>query len=123
MDYEPSLQLQRWQWTPYLRSSKQIDGLILSLTPNSHRQLPLCLPVRLRDPRHGRERKAVDHKLIENSVLTDRWDHSCVLPDRAEMQSTVILEVKIVDSSGKICNGSVSDERKDSRTEQVTSSV
>lgn len=44
-------------------------------------------------------------------------------PDRAEMQSTVILKVRIVDGSGKIRDGGVSDERKDSGNAQITGSV
>ncbi|CAG8153471.1 unnamed protein product [Penicillium olsonii] len=69
------------------------------------------------------EEKLWAMKLITNSVLEDRWDHSRVPPDRAEMQSTVILKVKIVSGSGKIRDGGVSDERKDSDNEQVTKTV
>lgn len=44
-------------------------------------------------------------------------------PDRAEMSSTVILKVKVVDGSGKIRDGGVSDEKKDYGNDEVTSRV
>lgn len=62
-------------------------------------------------------------ELITNSVLTDRWDNSRVPPDKAEMSSTVILKVKVMDGSGKIRDGGVSDERKDADNAQVTSRI
>ncbi|GAB1215842.1 hypothetical protein ATERTT37_005039 [Aspergillus terreus] len=62
-------------------------------------------------------------ELITNSVLPDRWRHSRVPPDRAEMSSTVILKVKVVDGSGKIRDGGVSDEKKDTTNNEVTQSV
>jgi hypothetical protein len=62
-------------------------------------------------------------ELITNSVLPDRWSHSRVPPDRAEMSSTVILKVKVVDGSGKIRDGGVSDEKKDTMKDEVTSNV
>lgn len=109
---------------PICVATSKIDGLILSLTPNSHSYNYRSAIL------HGyatlvtdEEEKLWAMKLITNSVLADRWDHSRVPPDRAEMQSTVILKVKIVDGSGKIRDGGVSDERKDSGNEQVTSSV
>ncbi|CAI7564143.1 unnamed protein product [Penicillium bialowiezense] len=109
---------------PICVATSKIDGLILSLTPNSHSYNYRSAIL------HGyanlvtnEEEKLWAMKLITNSVLEDRWDHSRVPPDRAEMQSTVILKVKIVDGSGKIRDGGVSDERKDYDNEQVTNSV
>lgn len=112
------------QGLPICVATSKVDGLILSLTPNSHSYNYRSAIL------HGyanlvtdEEEKLWAMKLITNSVLADRWDHSRVPPDRAEMQSTVILKVRIVDGSGKIRDGGVSDERKDSGNEQVTGSV
>jgi nitroimidazol reductase NimA-like FMN-containing flavoprotein (pyridoxamine 5'-phosphate oxidase superfamily) len=109
---------------PICVATSKVDGLVLSLTPNSHSYNYRSAIL------HGyanlvteEEEKLWAMKLITNSVLEDRWDHSRVPPDRAEMQSTVILKVKIVDGSGKIRDGGVSDERKDYGNEQITNSV
>lgn len=62
-------------------------------------------------------------QLITNSVVADRWDHSRVPPDRAEMSATVILKVKVIAGSGKIRDGGVSDERKDTENGDVTNRI
>jgi nitroimidazol reductase NimA-like FMN-containing flavoprotein (pyridoxamine 5'-phosphate oxidase superfamily) len=112
------------QGLPICVATSKVDGLILSLTPNSHSYNYRSAIV------HGyaslvtdEEEKLWAMKMITNSVLEDRWDHSRVPPDRAEMSSTVILKVRVVDGSGKIRDGGVSDERKDYDNDQVTSSV
>ncbi|RJE17213.1 hypothetical protein PHISCL_10450 [Aspergillus sclerotialis] len=69
------------------------------------------------------EEKRWAMRLITNSVVTNRWEHTRIPPDSAEMSSTVILKVKVVDGSGKIRSGSASDERKDAENEEVTSRV
>jgi len=50
---------------------------------------------------------------ITNSVVSDRWRHTRVPPDSAEMQSTSILKVRVVGGSGKIRVGGPRDEKKD----------
>jgi hypothetical protein len=59
-------------------------------------------------------------ELITNSVVPDRWANTRIPPDGAEMSSTTILRVKVVDGSGKIRDGGVSDERKDRDKSEVT---
>lgn len=109
---------------PICVATSKVDGLILSLTPNSHSYNYRSAIL------HGYASLVTDEKeklwamkLITNSVLEDRWDHSRAPPDSAEMQSTVILKVKIMDGSGKIRDGGVSDERKDYSNEDVTNNV
>lgn len=109
---------------PICVATSKVDGLILSLTPNSHSYNYRSAIL------HGYAKLVTDEaeklwamELITNSVLTDRWPNSRVPPDKAEMSSTVILKVKIVDGSGKIRDGGVSDERKDYDNEEVTSKV
>lgn len=109
---------------PICIASSKVDGLVMSLTPNSHscnyRSVVL----------HGYAKLVTDEeeklwamKLITNSVVADRWDNTRVPPDRAEMSSTVILRVDVVDGSGKIRSGPPGDERKDTERDDVTGRV
>ncbi|KAJ5179247.1 FMN-binding split barrel-related protein [Penicillium capsulatum] len=112
------------QGLPICVAASRVDGLVLSLTPNSHSYNYRSAIL------HGYAQLVTDEqeklwamKLITNSVVADRWDNSRVPPDRAEMSSTVILKVRVVDGSGKIRDGGVSDERKDTENEEVTGRV
>lgn len=109
---------------PICVAASKVDGIILSLTPNSHSYNYRSVVL------HGYAKLVTDDeeklwamKLITNSVVADRWDNSRVPPDKAEMSSTVILKVKVVDGSGKIRDGSVSDERKDKDNNEVTGRI
>lgn len=112
------------QGLPICVAATKMDGLVLSLTPNSHSYNYRSAVL------HGYAHVVTDEaeklyamELITNSVLPNRWDHSRVPPDRAEMTSTVILRVKVVDGSGKIRDGGVSDEKKDTSNDEVTNRV
>lgn len=112
------------QGLPVCVAASKVDGLILSLTPNSHSYNYRSAIL------HGYatlvtsdEEKLWAMQLVTNSVVPDRWRHSRVPPDNAEMSSTVILKVKVVDGSGKIRDGGVSDERKDTANDEVTGRV
>ncbi|KAJ5596359.1 hypothetical protein N7450_002817 [Penicillium hetheringtonii] len=109
---------------PICVATSQVDGLILSLTPNSHSYNYRSAVL------HGYANLVTDEQeklwameLITNSVLEGRWDNSRVPPDKAEMSSTVILKVKVQDGSGKIRDGGVSDERKDTEDANVTGRI
>jgi nitroimidazol reductase NimA-like FMN-containing flavoprotein (pyridoxamine 5'-phosphate oxidase superfamily) len=109
---------------PICVAASKVDGLILSLTPNSHSYNYRSAIL------HGYATLVTDEaeklwamELVTNSVLSDRWRHSRVPPDKAEMSSTVILKVKVVDGSGKIRDGGVSDEKKDKDNQEVTDRV
>ncbi|KAJ5525882.1 flavin-nucleotide-binding protein [Penicillium frequentans] len=109
---------------PICIASSKVDGLVLSLTPNSHSYNYRSVVL------HGYAKLVTDEdeklwamKLITNSVVADRWDNTRVPPDRAEMSSTVILRVNVVDGSGKIRSGPPGDERKDTERDDVTGRV
>ncbi|KAE8151365.1 hypothetical protein BDV25DRAFT_152687 [Aspergillus avenaceus] len=109
---------------PVCIAASKVDGLILSLTPNSHSYNYRSAVL------HGyaslveeEEEKVWAMRLITESVVEGRWEGSRVPPDRAEMSSTVILRVRVVDGSGKIRDGGVSDEKKDTGNEDVTGRV
>ncbi|KAJ5925281.1 hypothetical protein N7454_007920 [Penicillium verhagenii] len=109
---------------PICIASSKVDGLVMSLTPNSHSYNYRSVVL------HGYAKLVTDEdeklwamKLITNSVVADRWDNTRVPPDRAEMSSTVILRVNIVDGSGKTRDGPPSDERKDTERDEITGRV
>jgi uncharacterized protein len=105
-------------------AATKVDGIVLSLTPNSHsynyRSVILYGYGTLVD---NVEEKLYAMQLITNSVIQDRWAHARTPPDGAEMQSTVILKVKIVSGSGKIRDGGPNDEVKDTSRDDVTGKV
>ncbi|KAL1970043.1 hypothetical protein VTN77DRAFT_6448 [Rasamsonia byssochlamydoides] len=109
---------------PVCIAATKVDGLVLSLTPFSHSYNYRSAVL------HGyaklvtdEEEKLYAMKLITNSVVPNRWDNSRVPPDSSELASTAILKVKVVDGSGKIRDGGVSDERKDIQNEETTGRV
>jgi len=109
---------------PICVAATKVDGLILSLTPNSHsynyRSAVLQGYAKLVE---SVEEKLWAMQLITNSVVQDRWSNSRVPPDSAEMQSTVILRVTVVGGSGKIRDGGVADEKKDTSRTDLTESI
>ena len=60
-------------------------------------------------------------RLVTNRVLEGRWEEMRTPPERAEMASTAILRVKIVNGTGKIRSGGPNDEKKDAEREDITS--
>ena len=59
--------------------------------------------------------------LCKEGVLTrrSRRDHTRTPPDKAEMASTTILKVKVINGSGKIRTGGPGDEKKDIEIEDL----
>ncbi|KAF2435924.1 hypothetical protein EJ08DRAFT_295491 [Tothia fuscella] len=101
-----------------------VDGLVLTLTPNSHNYNYRSAVI------HGYgtivdndKEKLWAMEVITNSVVPDRWANSRIPPDAAEMQSTRILKVKIAAASGKVREGVPNDEKKDLKREDVLNKV
>lgn len=105
---------------PVSIAATKVDGVVLSLTPNSHsynyRSAVLFGHASLVTED---EEKLWAMELITNSVVPGRWENSRVPPDRAEMVSTSILRVRIVSGSGKIRDGGPHDEKKDLEREDL----
>lgn len=109
---------------PVCIAASHVDGLILALTPNNHSynyrsailQGYATLVTDVAEKMYAME-------LVTNSVVADRWDHTRVPPDAAEMSSTTILKVEIVSGSGKVRNGTPHDEKKDIGREEIINSV
>lgn len=107
---------------PITIAATKFDGIVLSLTPNSHsynyRSAVLFGYGSLIE---DVEEKIWAMRLVTNSVVPDRWENTRSPPDGAEMASTTILKVKIVNGSGKIRTGGPGDEKKDTEREDVVS--
>ena len=109
---------------PMTVAATKVDGIVLSLTPNSHsynyRSAVLFgYGTLVEDPNE----KMWAMQLVTNSVVPSRWENSRTPPDNAEMVSTTILKVKIVNGSGKIRTGGPGDEKKDTDREDLLESV
>lgn len=105
---------------PVCVSATHVDGYVLSLNPYSHSYNYRSAVL------HGYAKLVTDDqeklyamKLMTNSVVPERWENSRGPPDGGEMASTTVLRVKIADGSGKIRDGSVSDEKKDTGNPEV----
>ncbi|KAK5946302.1 hypothetical protein PMZ80_000444 [Knufia obscura] len=109
---------------PVCIAATKVDGLVLSLTPNSHsynyRSAVLQGYAR---PVEDVKEKVWAMEQITNKVVPSRCQNSRWGPDNVEMTSTMILKVNIETGSGKIRHGEPHDEAKDLDREDVTSST
>ncbi|KAI1416393.1 hypothetical protein F5Y13DRAFT_153829 [Hypoxylon sp. FL1857] len=109
---------------PICVAASHVDGLVLSLTPNSHsynyRSASLFgYATVVADI----EEKLYAMELITNSVVRDRYRNTRVPPNNAEMQSTSVLRVRITAGSAKIRSGLPSDEKADREDEELLNRV
>ncbi|KAI8961216.1 hypothetical protein F5Y11DRAFT_239531 [Daldinia sp. FL1419] len=109
---------------PICVAASQVDGLVLSLTPNSHsynyRSASLFGHAKMVT---DIEEKIYAMELITNSVVRDRYRHTRVPPNAAEMQSTSVLRVKISAGSAKLRTGSTNDEKADKENSELLDKV
>lgn len=109
---------------PITVGASHVDGLVLSLTPNSHsynyRSAVLFGHAELVTEA---EERLWAMELITNSVVRDRYRHTRVPPNNAEMQSTSILRVRIASGSAKIRSGMPSDEKGDLENAELLNRV
>ncbi|KXJ97081.1 hypothetical protein Micbo1qcDRAFT_155848 [Microdochium bolleyi] len=99
---------------PVTIAASHVDGLILSLTPNTHdyNYRSAVLFGRATVVTDADE-KLYGMELITDSVVRDRWRHTRVPPSSAEYQSTSILRVKIEAGSAKVRTGVPRDNKDD----------
>ncbi|KAF3095865.1 hypothetical protein TWF569_009900 [Orbilia oligospora] len=102
----------------------KVDGLVLSLTPNSHsmnyRSSVVFGTVSLVTEL---DEKLYAMKLITDGVLAGRYEKTRVPPDGAEMSSTQILRVSIESASAKVRAGEPGDYDKDLKQEELLDRV
>ena len=109
---------------PMTVAASHVDGLVLALTPNSHsynyRSAVLFGHATLVT---DVAEKLYAMELITNSVVRDRWRHTRVPPNGAEMQSTSVLKLKISAGSAKIRSGPPGDDKADAENEELLGRV
>ncbi|KAI1132824.1 hypothetical protein F5Y10DRAFT_230222 [Nemania abortiva] len=99
---------------PITVGASHIDGLVLSLTPNSHSyNYRSAVLFGHAEVVTDVEEKLWAMELITNSVVRDRYRNTRVPPNNAEMQSTSVLRVTIASGSAKFRSGMPSDEKAD----------
>lgn len=109
---------------PVSIAATKVDGLVLSLTPNSHSyNYRSAILQGYAKPVEKLEEKLFAMELVTNSVVPDRWANTRTPPDGAEMSSTTILRVTIETGSGKIRQGMPHDEAKDEKRTEITDKV
>lgn len=109
---------------PISIGATKVDGIVLSLTPNSHSyNYRSAILFGYGNLVEDAEEKVWAMRLVTNSVVDDRWEHTRTPPDASEMASTTILKVRVLSGSGKIRSGGPRDDKKDSNREDVTSRV
>ncbi len=109
---------------PVCVSASFVDGLVLALTPNAHsynyRSAVLFGYAELVT---DVEEKLFAMELITNGVVRDRWRHTRVPPNAAEMASTSVLRVRVKTGSAKIRSGQPHDDKADVDDEALLDSV
>ncbi|RMZ90013.1 hypothetical protein DV736_g2767, partial [Chaetothyriales sp. CBS 134916] len=99
---------------PVSIAATKVDGLVLSLTPNSHSYNYRSAVLQgYAKPVETDTEKIFAMELITNKVVPQRWQHTRTPPDKVEMTSTVILRVSIEAGSGKVRHGEPHDDAKD----------
>lgn len=109
---------------PMTVAASHVDGLVLALTPNSHsynyRSAVLfghaTVVTDLAEKLYAME-------LITDSVVRDRWRHTRVPPNGAELQSTSVLKLRIAAGSAKIRSGPPADDKADAENEELLDRV
>ncbi|CAG8978087.1 hypothetical protein HYALB_00000759 [Hymenoscyphus albidus] len=108
------------QGLPLTISATHLDGLVLALTPNAHSyNYRSAILHGYATPVLNNEEKLWAMERLTNSVIPDRWKQTRVPPTKAEMMSTQILRVRVVDASAKVRAGEPHDDRKDMGDEEV----
>ncbi|OIW24372.1 flavin-nucleotide-binding protein [Coniochaeta ligniaria NRRL 30616] len=109
---------------PVCISATHLDGLVLTLTPNSHnynyRSATLFGHATLVT---DRDEKLFAMRRITDGVVPGRWEGSRVPPNAGEMASTSVLRVKIAAGSAKVRAGGPTDDKGDMSDEALKDRV
>ncbi|KAK4158412.1 hypothetical protein C8A00DRAFT_10883 [Chaetomidium leptoderma] len=109
---------------PVTIAASHLDGLVLALTPNSHSyNYRSAILFGHATVVTDVAEKLYAMELITNGIVPQRWAHSRVPPNAAEMQSTSVLRVRIRTGSAKIRTGAPHDEKGDMEDEGLLGRV
>jgi nitroimidazol reductase NimA-like FMN-containing flavoprotein (pyridoxamine 5'-phosphate oxidase superfamily) len=121
---ESAAEAQASKGFPVAISAAKVDGLVLSLTPNSHSMnYRSAVLFGYATPVSSPEEKLYAMQLIMEKVVPGRWAHTRVPPNAAEMSSTNILRVRIENGSAKVRDGAPVDEKADLANEELVDRV
>ncbi|KAL9935535.1 hypothetical protein V8E36_005883 [Tilletia maclaganii] len=109
---------------PVCIAATLVDGLVLSLTPNSHsfNYRSAVLHAGARVVRDEAERLWA-METITNAVVPSRWSQTRTPPNKTELTSTKILKARIITASAKVRNWEPSDEQYDRARDDVVDST
>jgi hypothetical protein len=109
---------------PVCIAASKVDGLVLTLTPNSHNyNYRSAILFGYASLVTETDEKLWAMELITNSVVPDRYENTRIPPNGAEMQSTQILKVFIDSGSAKVREGVPNDSNEDMEDEEVVGKV
>ncbi|KAG8845220.1 hypothetical protein FRB96_002595 [Tulasnella sp. 330] len=109
---------------PLTVSATLVDGIVLSLSPNGHSyNYRSAILHGFATPVTDVEEKVWAMRLVTNSVVSERWEHTRTPPTETELKTTQILRVKVVSASGKERNGQPHEDKVDLANKAVTESV
>ncbi|KFY88364.1 hypothetical protein V500_06363 [Pseudogymnoascus sp. VKM F-4518 (FW-2643)] len=109
---------------PVCIAASKVDGLVLSLTPNSHSyNYRSAVLFGYATPVTDAEEKLWAMEMITNSVVPQRYENTRIPPIPAEMQSTQILRVTIDSASSKVRDWIPSDSAEDMNNKEVVDKV
>jgi nitroimidazol reductase NimA-like FMN-containing flavoprotein (pyridoxamine 5'-phosphate oxidase superfamily) len=109
---------------PLTIAATHLDGLVLALTPNHHSyNYRSSILHGFATPVTDADEKIWAMEKITNSVVSERWENSRIPPTKAEMSSTQILKVRVVDASAKVRTGPPGDDKADLNDEELRKRV
>lgn len=109
---------------PLTVSATIVDGLVLSLTPNSHSYNYRSAVLHgYGEPVIDQDEKIWAMREITNKVLAERWENTRTPPTPTEMKTTNILKVRIQSASGKHRHGGPHDDKHDLKDDAMRSKV
>ncbi|KAH9907313.1 hypothetical protein F4778DRAFT_530817 [Xylariomycetidae sp. FL2044] len=105
---------------PVTVAASHIDGLVLSLTPNSHSyNYRSAVLFGRAEPVSDAAERLWAMRLITDAVVRDRYRHTRVPPSAAELASTGILRVRVAAGSAKVRSGPPSDDDRTDRADEA----
>ncbi|OCL08378.1 hypothetical protein AOQ84DRAFT_221905 [Glonium stellatum] len=112
------------QGTPVTVAATLLDGLVLALTPNHHScNYRSAVVFGHAELVADEAEKLYAMQLITDNMLPARWANSRIPPNKAEMQSTSILRVRIAHASAKVRGGGPNEDRGDLKDEELRKRV
>lgn len=109
---------------PVCIAASKVDGLVLALSSFSHsynyRSAVLFGHAQLVT---DLDEKQYAMEAITNKVVADRWNHTRLPINKAELSSTQMLRVRINSGSGKIRDGPPADDKADMADQDAVNSV